>query len=73
MAQFIYKGEPSRPWVKTYGPTLELKVPKSDGTWTVLRNPDGFKPGDLLPFDFEDARSIRVLQTDPRFEEVVRG
>lgn len=73
MAFFVYMGEPARKWVKEYGPTRELRVPKKDGTYTVLTNPTGFPPGDIIPFDFEDERSIRVLQADPRFEEADRG
>jgi hypothetical protein len=78
MAQFIWLGEPPRSYVKTYGPTLKLKVPKKDGTHTTLTKPAPGFPVDQVvtdseddPVDFTDERSLRVLRADTRFQEVV--
>ena len=76
MASFRYLGEQviSRPYVVSYGPTLVIRVPKKDGSWTELTaaDPDvGFPINDILPFDFTDERSLRYLRVSPRFQEVV--
>lgn len=77
MAFFRWLGEEARPGlVKQYGPTIQIKVPKKDGTWTTVRDESGFVVGDIIseggvPVDFTDPRSLRVLRADPRYEEVV--
>lgn len=68
MAQFKYLGEIPRQWVLTYGPCEQLSVPKKDGTNTVLIGP--FAIDAVIPFDFTDERSLRVMRNDPRFQEV---
>ena len=40
---------------------------------TVLKNPTGFPLGEVIPFNFTDERSLRVMRVDPRFEEVLGG
>ena len=79
MAQFTWLGEQAIPrtWVKTYGPTTQIKVPKKNGTWTVLDKPAGFPLDQVItdaqgdPVDFTDERSLRVLRADPRYQEVI--
>jgi len=76
MAQFKWLGEdqldPPQQWVKEYGPCEQVAVPKKDGTTTVVEAPPGgFPINSIIPYDFTDERSIRVLRADPRFQEVV--
>ena len=77
MAEFKWLGEPPRPFVTTYGPTTEIKVPKKNGTWDVLTKAGGFPKDQVItdsfddPVEFTDERSLRVLRADTRFEEVV--
>ena len=72
MAQFKWMGEIPRSWVQSYGPCEKVKVPKKDGTTTVVDGPPGgFVIGSVIPYDFTDERSLRVLRNDPRFEEVI--
>jgi hypothetical protein len=79
MAQFKWLHEIDRPLlVKTWGPILQLRVPKKDGTKHVVLPADpvaGFQPDEVLsdggtPIDFEDVRSLRCLRADPRVEEI---
>jgi len=75
MAQFKWLGEemivPPRKWVLNYGPCEEIRVPMKDGTATVLKAPPGgFPLNSIIPFDFKDERSLRVLRADPRFQEI---
>jgi len=75
MAQFKWMGEervvPPRKWVQSYGPCEQIRVPKKDGTFTVVdAPPGGFPVGSTIPFNFTDERSLRVMRADPRFEEV---
>lgn len=73
MARFKYLGEPPRPpLVVSYGKTNTIKVPKKDGSKTILTAPapDGFKIGEEIPFDFTDSRSLEVMRADTRFQEV---
>lgn len=71
MAQFIYKGEIPRPGlVAQYGPTTKLAIPKADGSKTILENPTGFPPGQVIPFEFTDKWSLYFLSHDPRFQQV---
>ncbi len=77
MAQFKYLGEPARSYVKTYGPLLQLRVPRKNGPQHVLTKVGGFPIGNVItdsdgnPVDFTDERSLRVLRADTRYEEVV--
>jgi hypothetical protein len=59
-------------FVKTQGPTLQIKVPKKDGSVMVLDAPSaaGFVVGQDLGADFADERSLRVLRADTRFQEI---
>lgn len=73
MANFKYMGEPDRPWVEEYGPTKTLKIPKQDGTVQVIQAPNqetGFVLGADLGVNFTDVRSLRILRSDPRFQEI---
>jgi len=79
VAQFKWLHEIERPTlVASYGPILELRVPKKDGTVQAVEpaNPvTGFQPDEVLsdggsPIDFTDERSLRALQADPRVEEI---
>lgn len=76
MAKFLWLGEekldPPQQWVKEYGPCEEIKVPQKDGKTIVVKAPPGgFPINSIIPYDFTDERSIRVLRADPRFQEVV--
>ena len=76
MAHFRWLGEdkitPPRKWVQSYGPCEQVKIPKKDGQYTVVEAPPGgFPVNSVIPFDFTDERSLRVLRADPRFEEVI--
>jgi hypothetical protein len=76
MAQFKWMGEervvPPRKFVTTYGPCNQVRVPKQDGTYTVLdAPPGGFPKNAALPFNFTDERSLLVMRADPRFEEIL--
>lgn len=70
MAQFKYLGELPRSFVASYGVVTKITVPQKGGGHVVLENPDGWPPGDVLPFDFEDPTSLFFLRNDARFEEV---
>lgn len=75
MAQFKYLGDdrvvPPRQYVQSYGQCTQLRVPKKDGSYTVVdAPPGGFPLNSTIPFNFTDERSLRVMRADPRFEEV---
>lgn len=71
MARFKWMGE-SHSFVKQQGPTLQINVPKKDGSMVVINapSPAGFVVGQDLGVDFADERSLRVLRADPRFKEI---
>jgi hypothetical protein len=71
--RFKYLGQPAGNWLDTLGPCFTIRVPKQDGTYTVLNASDpvnGFTVGDDIGFEFTDARSIRVMQADTRFAQL---
>lgn len=73
MARYIWLGEPPRPYVVEYGPSLEFKVPKKNGTMqtlTPIPPATEFVIGEDIGYDLTDERSIRVMDADTRFERV---
>jgi hypothetical protein len=74
MAHFKYMGEVSSNFTSQHGPCLEIKVPTQSGDKLVLAAPDqvsGFVVGQDIGYDFTDARSLRFLRVDPRFQEIL--
>jgi hypothetical protein len=69
--RYKYNGEVTN-ILQLQGPCLTIRVPKKDGTYTVLNapGPGGFVIGADLGFDFTDVRSIRVMNADPRFSAI---
>jgi len=72
MPHFKYLGEPNHSFVETMGKTIELHISQQDGSKVVLisSNPDGFQFNEHLDHDFLDTRALRIMRSDPRFEEV---
>lgn len=73
MARFKYMGEIPNGFVVQNGPCTEIKVPRKDGTKTVIVAPNqttGFPVGTDIGFDFTDERSLRFLRSDGRFKEI---
>lgn len=73
MARFKYLGEPPKPFVQSYGPMQEIRVPKKDGSKLVLTPippATTFPIGADLGYDITDERSIRILQADPRYQQI---
>jgi len=72
MATFKYKGELPNPVVLEMGKTMTICIPQQDGSKVELTAPTeaGWQDGDELPHDFTDARALRILRSDPRFEEI---
>lgn len=74
MSDFKYLGELPRPGlVVAYGPMTEIKLPKKDGTVQVLTPISPavtFPVGEPLGYDITDERSLRIMRTDERFEEI---
>jgi hypothetical protein len=80
MARFRYLGEHMKPGALTrlapgsVGPTLAFIFHEQDGSKPRLDAPDpikGFQIGDDLGVDLSDARVLRHLRSDPRFEEIL--
>ena len=74
MAQFRYLGEPSRPWVVSYGPALIIKLrPKTGGIRSITPIPPAvsFVIGEDIGYDITDERELRYLRNDPRFQEII--
>jgi len=81
MARFIYKGEaaaahprnPTNPLFTKRGPTLAIVFHTQDGRRVRIDAPNqatGFVVGADIGVDIVDARVIRHMQHDPRFQEV---
>ena len=75
MARFKYVGHPDRPkLVENYGPLLAINVPTKDGTIHALKPiyPNtSFKVGEDLGYEITDAKSLRAMRADTKFEEIV--
>lgn len=74
MAFFKYLGEPPRQAVKSYGPTVKIRLPQESGEPLVLEAADpakGFVPGERLPQDIQDPQALKSLRHDKRFEEIL--
>lgn len=75
MARFRYLGEPPMPGlVVKYGPTIRINIPRSDGTWDTFDAPDqdvGFAIGEDIGVDITDARSLRCMRANERYEEII--
>jgi hypothetical protein len=75
MARFRYVGHPDRPKLVTnYGPLLAVNVPTKDGVITELRpKPPAiyFNIGEDLGYEITDAKSLRALRADTKFEEIL--
>lgn len=73
MSRFKYLGEIERAAVEAYGPCTMIRLRKSDGTQASLEPVSPateFVVGDDIGYDIDDARSLRQLRADPRFEEI---
>lgn len=72
MARFKYMGEEPRPYVLTMGNCMEVRLPTTNGDKLIIKcpNPNGWVKGDELGVDVTDARALRCLRADPRFEEI---
>lgn len=74
MAYFKYLGEPPRQAVKSYGPTVKIRIPQESGEPLVLKAADpakGFVPGERISQDIQDPAALKALRHDKRFEEIL--
>lgn len=73
MARFTYLGEPSNPAVTSFGPCIEIKVPKKDGTIESLlpiSPATSFEIGQDIGHEITCPRALRSLRANPRFQEI---
>lgn len=72
MARFRYIGERSAPFIVSYGSTSLIRVPASHGTVLEIVPPNGsyFVRGQDIGVDVRDYCALRLLRTDPRFQEI---
>ncbi len=80
MPKYKWLGEIPRPWVESYGATTEVRIPKKNGTIRTCTPDDpvaGYQVDEVLKdeareeINFQDERSLRALDVDPRFGEVI--
>ena len=74
MAFFKYLGEPPRQGVRSYGPTVKIRISQDGGEPLVLEAADparGFVPGEQLAQDVQDPAALKALRLDKRFEEIL--
>ena len=73
MARLRYKGEKERPrMVNVVGDLLEIRIPLQDGTKLILKPGSGgeFPKGQDIGHEITDARVIRFLEADERYERI---
>lgn len=73
MARFKYLGEIAREGID-YGPTLAIKCKNMEGgvdTYDPVPPATEFVVGDDIGYDITDAKALKQLRVDPRFEEIV--
>lgn len=69
--KFRFNGIPKPDYVKLMGPVLEIRIPKKDGTYHVIKagNPQaGIRPNDLIDVP-DDPRALRHMRKHPHFTE----
>ena len=73
MARFKYLGEPTKPQVVAYGPTVAIVFHLSNGAkfrHDATDKKNGFTKGADIGLDVTDPRVLRHLRNDDRFQEI---